>query len=176
MHFKTASSCVHSFFFFICLFSFYSISSLASTDHQTLLSIAAVVSFALSVYQDLGTPPTPTACSDGSMNCFEPRADWVEGVPIVAAILIVVVVGSVNDWQKEKQFRKLNDKEEDRGVKVIRFGHETIINIKDVLIDDLCLLEPGGIIPCDGVFLRGHNVVCDESGATGVGCDQEILV
>jgi Ca2+-transporting ATPase len=28
-------------------------------------------------------------------------------------------------------------------------------------------LEPGEIIPCDGVFLRGHNVRCDESGATG---------
>lgn len=29
------------------------------------------------------------------------------------------------------------------------------------------MLEPGEVIPCDGVFLRGHNVRCDESGATG---------
>lgn len=28
-------------------------------------------------------------------------------------------------------------------------------------------MEPGEIIPCDGVFLSGHNVKCDESGATG---------
>jgi Ca2+-transporting ATPase len=28
-------------------------------------------------------------------------------------------------------------------------------------------LEPGEIVPCDGVFLSGHNVKCDESGATG---------
>lgn len=159
---------VRLFVFSFILLSLYGNSShLISIIYQILLSIAAVVSLALGLYQDLGTPPIPTACSDGSMNCFEPRVDWVEGVAIVAAILIVVIVGSVNDWQKEKQFRKLNDKKEDRGVKVIRFGHETIINIKDVLVGDLCLLEPGEIIPCDGVFLRGHNVVCDESGATG---------
>ena len=29
------------------------------------------------------------------------------------------------------------------------------------------LLEPGEVIPCDGVFLSGHNVRCDESSATG---------
>jgi Ca2+-transporting ATPase len=34
-------------------------------------------------------------------------------------------------------------------------------------VGDLALLEPGEIIPCDGIFLRGHNVKCDESGATG---------
>ena len=50
------------------------------------------------------------------------------------AIFIVVIVGSLNDWQKERQFRKLNDKKEDRGVKVIRDGKEQIINIKVRLI------------------------------------------
>lgn len=43
---------------------------------------------------------------------------WVEGVAIIVAVLIVVLVGSINDWQKEKQFRKLNAKKEDRYVKV----------------------------------------------------------
>jgi P-type Ca2+ transporter type 2C len=34
-------------------------------------------------------------------------------------------------------------------------------------VGDIALMEPGEIIPCDGVFLSGHNVKCDESGATG---------
>ena len=38
---------------------------------------------------------------------------------------------------------------------------------QDVLVGDLALLEPGEIIPCDGVLVAGHNVRCDESGATG---------
>lgn len=29
------------------------------------------------------------------------------------------------------------------------------------------MVEPGEIIPCDGIFISGHNVKCDESGATG---------
>lgn len=32
---------------------------------------------------------------------------------------------------------------------------------------DIALLEPGEVIPCDGVFISGHNVKCDESGVTG---------
>ncbi|KAF7312342.1 Calcium-transporting ATPase [Mycena indigotica] len=122
-----------------------------------LLSIAAVVSLALGFFQDFGTPHEPG----------EPKVDWVEGVAIMVAILIVVLVGSVNDWQKERQFQALNDKKEERGVKVLRNGVETVIDIKQVVVGDIALLEPGEIVPCDGVFISGHNVKCDESGATG---------
>jgi magnesium-transporting ATPase (P-type) len=77
------------------------------------------------------------------------------------------MVGSLNDWQKERQFRVLNDKKEERGVKVVRSGVERVIDVKELLVGDVALLEPGEIIPCDGVFISGHNVKCDESGATG---------
>ncbi|KII89872.1 hypothetical protein PLICRDRAFT_40040 [Plicaturopsis crispa FD-325 SS-3] len=122
-----------------------------------ILSIAAVVSLALGLFQDFGT-----TLPEG-----EPPVDWVEGVAIMVAIFIVVMVGSVNDWQKERQFQTLNDKKEERGVKVIRDGVEKVVDIKHVVVGDIALLEPGEIIPCDGVFLSGHNVKCDESGATG---------
>ncbi|KAF5367569.1 hypothetical protein D9758_003794 [Tetrapyrgos nigripes] len=122
-----------------------------------LLGIAAVVSLALGLFQDFGTPRDPD----------EPPVDWVEGVAIVVAILIVVIVGSVNDWQKERQFKTLNDKKEERGVHVIRAGVEVIIDVKELVVGDIAILEPGEIIPCDGVLLSGHNVRCDESGATG---------
>jgi hypothetical protein len=39
-------------------------------------------------------------------------------------------VGSLNDYQKERQFRLLNQKKEVRGVKVIRDGVEHIIDVK----------------------------------------------
>ncbi|EPQ52794.1 Ca-transporting ATPase [Gloeophyllum trabeum ATCC 11539] len=122
-----------------------------------LLSIAAIVSLALGLFQDFGTPRPAD----------EPPVDWVEGVAICVAIFIVVMVGSVNDWQKERQFKALNEKKEERGVKVIRSGTERVIDVREVVVGDICLLEPGEIVPCDGVFLEGHNVKCDESGATG---------
>ncbi|KAK7690441.1 hypothetical protein QCA50_005539 [Cerrena zonata] len=122
-----------------------------------LLSIAAVVSLALGFFQDFGTTRP-----EG-----EPPVDWVEGVAIVVAIFIVVMVGSLNDWQKERQFKALNEKKDERGLKVIRDGVEQVIDVKKVVVGDIAILEPGEIIPCDGVFLQGHNVKCDESGATG---------
>ena len=38
---------------------------------------------------------------------------------------------------------------------------------QDVLVGDIAHLEPGEIIPYDGVLVAGHNIRCDESGATG---------
>ncbi|KAF8150651.1 calcium-transporting ATPase [Crassisporium funariophilum] len=122
-----------------------------------LLSIAAVISLALGFFQDFGPSHNPD----------EPPVDWVEGVAIMVAIAIVVIVGSLNDWQKERQFKALNERKEERGVKVIRDGVEKVVDIKEVVVGDIALLEPGEIVPCDGIFISGHNVKCDESGATG---------
>lgn len=75
-----------------------------------ILSVAAVVSLALGLYQDLGTPPDTfpsTACPETPGVCTLPQVDWVEGVAITIAILVVVLIGSLNDWQKERQFQKL---------------------------------------------------------------------
>jgi Ca2+-transporting ATPase len=41
------------------------------------------------------------------------------------------------------------------------------INIYDVLVGDVLHLEPGNMIPADGIFIQGHSLKCDESSATG---------
>ena len=41
------------------------------------------------------------------------------------------------------------------------------MSVYSVLVGDILYVEPGEILPVDGVFLNGHNVRCDESGATG---------
>ncbi|KAJ9212385.1 hypothetical protein DTO166G4_6016 [Paecilomyces variotii] len=120
-----------------------------------LLTIAAVISLALGIYQSV-------TAKNG-----EPGVEWVEGVAIIVAILIVVIVGAVNDWQKERQFVKLNKKKEDRHVKVIRSGKTVEISVFDVLVGDVVHLEPGDLVPVDGIFIEGHNLKCDESSATG---------
>jgi Ca2+-transporting ATPase len=58
-----------------------------------LLTIAAIVSLSLGIYETIhgGT-----------------GVEWVEGVAICVAILIVTIVTAANDWQKERQFAKLN--------------------------------------------------------------------
>lgn len=67
--------------------------------------------------------------------------DWVEGVAICVAIIIVVLVGSLNDWQKERAFVRLNAKKDDREVKVVRSGKSFMINVHDLLAGDVMHLE-----------------------------------
>ncbi|PVI02519.1 calcium-translocating P-type ATPase [Periconia macrospinosa] len=122
-----------------------------------LLTIAAIISLALGLYQTFGGHHEPG----------EPKVEWVEGVAIIVAILIVVVVGATNDWQKERQFVKLNRKKEDRFVKVIRSGKTREVSVYDVLVGDLLQLEPGDMVPVDGILIQGHGIKCDESSATG---------
>ncbi|CDK29082.1 unnamed protein product [Kuraishia capsulata CBS 1993] len=126
-----------------------------------MLSVAAVVSLALGLYETFGQPAEID--SEGKK---EPKVEWVEGVAIIVAIVIVVVVGAVNDYNKERQFAKLNSKKEDRTVVVIRDSSKVVISIKDVVVGDLLVLEVGDVIPADGILVDG-TCECDESSLTG---------
>lgn len=117
-----------------------------------LLTIAAVVSLSLGIYE---------ALSGGS------GVDWIEGLAICVAILIVTIVTAANDWQKERQFVKLNKRNDDREVRATRSGKPVMISVFDVTVGDVLHLEPGDSIPADGVLISGHGVKCDESSATG---------
>merc|ERR1711881_198127 len=92
---------------------------------------------------------------------------WVEGMGIIVAIFIVVMVGAVNDWQKERQFMKLNKKKEDRMVKVIRSGKTMKVSVYEAFVGDVMIMDQGDVIPVDGIYIDGYNVSCDESSATG---------
>ncbi|KAL2814007.1 hypothetical protein BJX63DRAFT_431641 [Aspergillus granulosus] len=123
-----------------------------------LLTVAAIISLALGLYETFGVEHPPGSGMP---------LDWVEGCAICIAIIIVVMVGSLNDYQKERAFVKLNAKKEDREVTVIRSGKSIRLSVHDILVGDILHLEPGDLVPVDGIFIQGHNVKCDESSATG---------
>lgn len=77
------------------------------------------------------------------------------------------MVNAANDYQKEKQFRKLNAKKEDREVRVLRNGLDAQLSVFDLVVGDVVHIETGEIVPADGIFIDGQDVRCDESGMTG---------
>lgn len=123
-----------------------------------ILTIAAVISLALGIYEAVGQTPAP---GEG------PSLDWVEGLAIEIAVVIVVLVTGLNDYRREKQFVALNEKKEDRQVKAIRSGKSVLISVFDVMVGDVLHLESGDSIPADGILINGHGIRCDESSATG---------
>ncbi|PSN61781.1 calcium-translocating P-type ATPase [Corynespora cassiicola Philippines] len=123
-----------------------------------LLTVAAVISLALGLYETFGVDHGPGA---------PPSIDWIEGCAICVSIAVVVMVGAINDYQKERAFVKLNAKKDARDVKVVRSGKSFTLSVYDILVGDVLHMEPGDLIPADGIFISGHNVKCDESSATG---------
>ena len=123
-----------------------------------ILTIAAIISLALGVYEAVGQTPAP---GQG------PSLDWVEGVAIEVAVVIVVIVTGLNDYRREKQFVALNAKKEDRQVKAVRSSKSIMISVFDVMVGDVLHLESGDSVPADGILISGHGVRCDESSATG---------
>eukprot|EP00727_Mastigamoeba_balamuthi_P001079 m51a1_g10969 putative p-type atpase (1014) ;mRNA; f:262400-266204 len=113
-----------------------------------MLIVSALVSLVLGVYED-------------------PQSGWIEGTAILCAVVVVVMVSSLNDYSKEQQFRKLNAKKNDTSVKVQRDGQTVLVSVYDIVVGDVIVIDTGDIICADGLYLNGFNMKCDESTMTG---------
>ncbi|CCE63566.1 hypothetical protein TPHA_0F00800 [Tetrapisispora phaffii CBS 4417] len=128
-----------------------------------LLSAAAVVSFLLGLYQYFFQPPQ----YDPEGNKI-PKVDWIEGVAIMMAVVVVVFVSAINDYQKELQFMKLNQKKENgKRIKIVRNnGSAMMLPNHDLVVGDIVELATGDVLPADCILITGECDV-DESALTG---------
>ncbi len=70
----------------------------------------------------------------------DPQKGWIEGAAILSAVLIVAVVTATNNYNKERQFRKLNAVKDDVNINVIRDGKVCVISVKDLVSSQYLLL------------------------------------
>ena len=116
-----------------------------------ILIVAAIVSIVLGV-----------AFSD------EPSKDWIDGFSIVIAVLVVVLVGSITDYQKEQKFHELNEVQaEGTKYKLIRNGQPEDHISDDLLVGDLIMINYGDIMAADVLLIEGNGIKMDESALTG---------
>nr|VZI15731.1 unnamed protein product [Spirometra erinaceieuropaei] len=126
-----------------------------------ILIIAAFVSLALSLY-------TKYVDAEAAGDETESEAGWIEGVAILGAVLVVVLVVAFNDWSKERQFRGLQSKiESDHKFAVIRNGQLEQLPVSDILVGDICQVKYGDLLPADGVLVQSNDLKIDESALTG---------
>ena len=125
--------------------------SFEDTTNQVLM-VAAVVSLAIGIADDYKKKQSK---------------GWIEGAAILCAVMIVAVVTATNNYNKEQQFRKLNDVKDDVDVVVVRNGEVQHVNIKDLVVGDILKLEAGDKVPADGLLFSGSDVTTNESAVTG---------
>ena len=98
----------------------------------------------------------------------DPSKDWVDGVSIIVAILVVVLVGSITNYQKETKFHELNEVQNE-GTKytIIRKGKPGQYVSDDILVGDLIGVNYGDIMAADCLLVEGNGIKMDESALTG---------
>ncbi|CAH8557877.1 unnamed protein product [Schistosoma guineensis] len=125
-----------------------------------VLIVAAFISLALSLYIKYGQAPT--------FDESEGQAGWIEGLAILIAVFVVVFVVALNDWQKERQFRGLQNKiESEHTFFVIRKGDTKQIPVKEIVVGDVCQVKYGDLLPADGIVIQCNDLKIDESSLTG---------
>lgn len=98
-----------------------------------------------------------------------PDKDWIEGVSIIIAVLIVVMVGSYTNYSKEKKFKELNDRNAAMQTYSIKRNGEIFKDLPDkLLVGDLVKVAYGSNVPADGLLISTEGVVkMEESSLTG---------
>ncbi|BFZ10933.1 hypothetical protein BsWGS_13969 [Bradybaena similaris] len=136
-----------------------------------ILIVAAIISLGLSFYK----PPKETAATIREEDTYkddqtgiEEAAGWIDGLAILVAVVVVVVVTAFNDWSKEKQFRGLQNRiENEHKFATIRKGVLEQIPVSDLVVGDICQVKYGDLLPADGIVIQSNDLKVDESSLTG---------
>lgn len=92
---------------------------------------------------------------------------FLEPLGIFVAVMLATCVGFWFELRANKAFDILNQVNDDTLVKVIRDGNVNQVPKKDVVVDDIVLLETGEEVPADGELLETVGLQINESTLTG---------
>ncbi|EPR78281.1 Plasma membrane calcium-transporting ATPase, partial [Spraguea lophii 42_110] len=117
-----------------------------------ILTIAAMFSIAIGI---------------GKMFLSGEKFGVVEGVSILVAVVIIVLVGTINEYSQEILFRNLEKKKTEKLIKIYKNKNLETIHISDITVGDIVYLEAGDLIPADCILVSKNPLFCDESLVTG---------
>lgn len=93
--------------------------------------------------------------------------EYAETIGIIFAILLATGIGFYFEYDAGKKFDLLNAVGEETQVKVIRGGKVHSIPRREVVVDDIVIIENGEEIPADGMLLEATSLQINESSLTG---------
>jgi len=95
------------------------------------------------------------------------RTGWVEGISILLALTLLVLITSWNDWLKDRQFVKLASNSRDEEVTVIRgkLGAMQRIDIWSLVVGDVVILNAGDKVPADCIIISSSNLLVEDENS-----------
>jgi Ca2+-transporting ATPase len=96
------------------------------------------------------------------------HGEWLEGIAIFIAVLLVATIDSVQNYQKELKFRELEKSAaNDERCMVLREGTMERINPADLAVGDVIVLGAGDSVPADSVVIDTSKLKTNEAALTG---------
>ena len=96
-----------------------------------------------------------------------PKNGWIEGLAILIAVFLVTVVSAWNNYSQEVAFMKLAASLKGAKVTILRGKTQAAYEQDDILIGDIVSLNPGSMIPADGILIDQTTLRVNESALTG---------
>lgn len=101
--------------------------------------------------------------------------NFMETTGIFVAVFLATTVGFYFERDAAKKFHILTALSEEQPVKVRRNGRVIEIPRRDVVVDDIVLIEVGDEVPADGVLLSCTDLQINESSLTGEPMTEKLL-
>lgn len=95
------------------------------------------------------------------------EGEFAESIGIIMAIFLATGIGFYFEYDAGKKFDLLNATNEETKVRVIRDGSVHEVPRKEIVVDDIVMLENGEEIPADGELLEATSMQVNESSLTG---------
>lgn len=95
----------------------------------------------------------------------KPSDGWLEGVAILAALFISVLLTAWNDYSKDSKFIELQSMNREEDIPVLRgkrLSTQTI-NVWKLVVGDVILLGPGDKVPADCIAIDPVNLIVKEA-------------
>ncbi len=92
--------------------------------------------------------------------------DTGEGIMLMASVIIIIIITFYQERRSERALDALKELSSPRAL-VIRNGVEKRIAGRELVVDDLIMLQEGDRIPADAIVLESLNLRIDESLLTG---------
>ena len=93
--------------------------------------------------------------------------EYAETIGIIFAILLATGIGFYFEYDASKKFDLLSAVGEETPVKVIRGGQVHSVPRREVVVDDIVIIENGEEIPADGELIEATSLQINESSLTG---------